>query len=751
MVNPIPKFAKNVWTKWNIRGAILTSLSLQVVLIFLAPFRKRTRNSIVVLSLWSTYLIADYVANFCIGLISNKYGDQDTSISNVNDFLLAFWAPFLLLHLGGPDTITAFSLEDNELWLRHMLGLFVQLGLTGYVFLLTLPANTMWLPTTLVFLAGIIKYAERTRSLQLASNSNFRKSCVRDPDPGPNYAKLMEEYKSRKDAGLPTSITTMPEPELEPGANSTKAEVEKPQKNKNESEGKHEKETLDDVEVVRKAHGLFDTFKGLIVDMIYSFYERSESREYFLKQNAEDALRVIEVELNFMYESFYTKSSVVRTTVGYIFRFVAVSCTVAALVLFVFDQKHGCNEFDVVVTYTLLYGAVALDTVSLLMLIFSDDTFAFDPSKKDRLRGIKIFIVSISRGFLKFNRLKWKEEILSRNVLCRRWSESIAAYNLIYYCLYKKERWWDRYFEYIGATEFVEQLKYEKKKKLRQGLWSFIFEELKRKSGDVDDVETIQRICSSRGSWVIQEGEIRRHDIDKLMPYVDANIVTFDQSLIQWHIATDLLFYDDHKNAQDEDVEEGRGNTDKEDELFRDFSKLLSDYMLYLLIMQPNMMSAIGGIGQIRFQDTWAEANKFFSKRDQKIREDQEKKEMNDQKKRACRKLIDVCTDQEPSSVKGDRSKSVLFDACRLANEIKKLNEKKRWKIIAQVWVELLSYAASNCRPITHVQQLGKGGEFISLVWLLMTHLGLAKQFQIKEGHARAKLIVGEEDMNKSS
>ncbi|MBA0862126.1 hypothetical protein Goshw_004800, partial [Gossypium schwendimanii] len=26
-----------------------------------------------------------------------------------NSDLLAFWAPFLLLHLGGPDTITAFA------------------------------------------------------------------------------------------------------------------------------------------------------------------------------------------------------------------------------------------------------------------------------------------------------------------------------------------------------------------------------------------------------------------------------------------------------------------------------------------------------------------------------------------------------------------------------------------------------------------------------------------------------------------
>jgi len=79
------------------------------------------------------------------------------------------------------------------------------------VFLLTLPENTLWIPTALVFMAGVIKFAERTRSLQCASLSNFRQSMVQHPDPGPNYAKLMEELKSIQEAGLPAAIVTMPE------------------------------------------------------------------------------------------------------------------------------------------------------------------------------------------------------------------------------------------------------------------------------------------------------------------------------------------------------------------------------------------------------------------------------------------------------------------------------------------------------------------------------------------------------------
>ncbi|KAI5012756.1 hypothetical protein ZWY2020_025022 [Hordeum vulgare] len=46
---------------------------------------------------------------------------------NSSPIIFAFWTPFLLLHLGGPDTITAYSLEDNELWLRHLIGLLFEL------------------------------------------------------------------------------------------------------------------------------------------------------------------------------------------------------------------------------------------------------------------------------------------------------------------------------------------------------------------------------------------------------------------------------------------------------------------------------------------------------------------------------------------------------------------------------------------------------------------------------------------------
>lgn len=148
--------------------------------------------------------------------------------------------------------------------------------------------------------------------------------------------------------------------------------------------------------------------------------------------------------------------------------------------------------------------------------------------------------------------------------------------------------------------------------------------------------------------------------------------------------------------------------------------------MLYLLVKQPKMMSAVEGIGQIRYQDTCAEARKFFSRRGIKLVSEKNRKgEENVAKlKDACNKIYEIKTSVKPVDVKGDRSKSVLFNGCILAKELEKLNKGER-KIMSRVWVELLSYAASHCRAETHAHVLSKGGKLVTFVWLLMAHFGI--------------------------
>lgn len=807
MVNPIPESVKRVWDNWNIRGIILFSLFLQTILILFAPFRKSTANRLMIMLIWSAYLLADWAANFAVGLIADTHRDNQASKPEKSD-LLAFWAPFLLLHLGGPDTITAFALEDNELWIRHFFGLVFQAIAAVYIFLLSLPGNKLFIPTILTFAAGFIKYFERTCALYFASLDRFRDSMLQEPDPGLNYVKIMEEYASWIEAKIPTKIFMLPEPTRKPIFNDTDIQTK---------DGE-----FDDLDVVHRACYFSKIFKGLLVDIIFSFRERDESRHFFYgrkpeeasEEASEEAYRIIEVELNLFYETFYTKVEVIRSAAGYIMRFLSFGSVVVALSFFHLNvEKHGFDNFDVRLTYILIFGAICLDTIALFMLIFSDRTFAAlkKTDHEPKSSGRKTSGMATALGwFFSLKRPQWREcphkqgcKVLATHFLHRRWSGSFSGQNLIRYCLKRRptvvhkfksclhldtfissiaitagkvngfflhirkviitclgpicrkvidylvskfnhylpirkvtsvllivkiicliRSKSNKFINSLGINDFVNEIFYVSHEPLSKDLWSFIFKELKKKSEYEIDTVTARRISLTRGDWIFEADSESVHNENfksvrnDLKPYIAEN--AFDKSLLLWHIATELLY----------NTDEG---ADKEVDNDREFSRLLSDYMLYLLITQSGLMSAVAGIGKIRFRDTCAEAKRFFKSKN--VTSDKNIKD-------ACDEILSVNTYAEPAEVKGDRSKSLLFEATMLAKQLKKL-DKSKWKLISKMWVELSSYAASHCDARSHAQQLSKGGELITFVWLLMSHFGLGKQFQINNDQGRATLIVG--------
>ncbi|PON80048.1 hypothetical protein PanWU01x14_004980 [Parasponia andersonii] len=736
----IPESLKSLWDKWNIQGFMMLSLSLQIILVLFAPLRKRTTKAWLLSLVWSSYLLADWVASFAIGLISNSQTNINNNIPNSpgkeihGNQLSAFWAPFLLLHLGGPDTITAFSLEDNALWLRHLFGLIFQCVSEIYVFVQALSSNQLLVPTALLFVAGIIKYVERTRALYLASLDTLQKSMKKPKSPDDkyssfDYATYMEEYyEPRKDVSRGTASN------VAPLCFSNYFSIEG---------------NLDEIAVVQHAYHFFGIFKCLLADLVFSLFDRRESEAYFGERTSEDALRVISVELNFFYQVLYTKVVVVRSKMGYIFRFMSSSAVFVAFFLFYSSEKHNYHNVDIKITYTLLCGAMALEAIGILMLVFSDWTVAAlrvegtghrNTSRNTTtlwkakfIQKISSWVAIILGEYLKLRRPNWSREDSSnlldwaRKVLFRRWSESVCCYNLIDYCLKESPKVnnnniildylsfsYIKLIDVLGLKEFRDKMKYISSKPLSKELWDFILQNLKNHPNDYH--ETRNRVSSTRGSFVLQSNDWKNH-YDDLMAFdnsVDFDQIDFDQSLLMWHIATELCY-----STEDKDF-----IVNIDDLHRREYSKILSDYMVYLIIMQPTMMSSISGIAQTRFRDTCAEAKKFFGQRKLGPGVEQEV---------ACSRILRVNTDVDPAFLKGDTDKSVLFYGSILAKRLDNKLKEQKWKVISQAWVEMLAYAAGHCGPTSHVQLLSKGGELISYVWLLMVHFGMAGNFQIRD------------------
>ncbi|XP_039778205.1 uncharacterized protein LOC120645488 [Panicum virgatum] len=159
------------FNEWEIQLLVLLSFVLQIFLFFTGRLRQRGAKFLSG-TIWVAYLVADLIAVYALGLLSEQEANAVTENQNLIAF---FWAPFLLIHLGGQDTITAFSLEDNSLWLRHLLNLIVQVVLALYVFWKSTAWRNVWLlvPGIFMFIAGIIKYGERTMALMYGNLQNI--------------------------------------------------------------------------------------------------------------------------------------------------------------------------------------------------------------------------------------------------------------------------------------------------------------------------------------------------------------------------------------------------------------------------------------------------------------------------------------------------------------------------------------------------------------------------------------------------
>ncbi|XP_065025165.1 uncharacterized protein LOC135650026 [Musa acuminata AAA Group] len=738
----IPTKIRKLWSAEEIRILVLLSLGLQIVLIFVSLFRKRCQNRLLSFILWTSYLGADYVAALALGNLLND--ETEASEQNINGDLTAFWAPFLLLHLGGPDTITSYSREDNELWLRHLLGMILEVSVAILVFLESLPSPHLWKVAIVVFTAGILKYAERTLALRSASMDRLRRSKISN---APNYAKLMQEYHCRVSCGLNADISMdkVPLPPLP-----------------------KEALRISEEDIIIGAYRFFQTVKRLAMDLWLGFQDLIDSQTFFLQLDAIKAFQVVEVELSLLHDILHTKAVHVHTLKGRLVPALSLSLVVLAFVLFHRSGRHNFSEADVIITYTLLVAALALEAIAAVLLVFSDWTVVALQESRKLERSINDRLKELIRLF-KLNRLIVK--ILG----VTRWSNSMRQCNLLCICLRDyKQTTFTRILHFLGLKELWDSYWDVKVTDVGKDQKRLIFDELKKKTYSAEGYSTnYKRLRSCKGEWVLQE---KGH-----MELAWSVKKEFDESALLWHIATSICYQKEKNGAKadklttdlrtnvkmddtvegNKDLEVNQSSSDKGKETnccHRKMSKEISDYLMYLVVFQPSLLPA--GIGKIRFQDTCAEAKRFFTDNAREIESEDQYKEASllkvikelvkpkredlpPMEKAACRKLLEVLDPLlDPVQVKGTRSTSVLFDACKLVDDLNKSKMSRPWIVISAVWVEMLCHAASSCNSYAHAKQLSQGGELLTHVWLLMAHMGIAEQYRIEGGDARAKFVV---------
>ncbi|XP_022777236.1 uncharacterized protein LOC111318628 [Durio zibethinus] len=674
MMEALIQNLENLWKDWQLRGLLLLSLIFQTILIVMGNHRKYSYQLLVRFAVWVAYLASDTVATMALGIISNDLGDtSDNGKSDANIELHVFWAPFLLLHLGGPDTITAYALEDNELWLRHLLGLALKAGVAFYTYLMAWRGSHLSILSTLMVFVGLSKYVERTWVLRSASSQQIKGSTlVRRDLLGSSNPNLLKEYDVKKEGGcnlIPNRVIDIQLPmetfAFEDNSNSKTNEL-------------------------LKAYGLLQIFKRIFVNLLLTSRHRDSSLAIFQNLSFEKAFKVVEMELAFMYDLLYTKASVVYSRWGLGLRCINLSLTCIVLVLFsLADDKHKYNKADLVITFLLLVLAIVLDIYAALVILFSDWTFVWLSLHK------KTSILKAIASIQLFNN--------------PRWSNSMAQFNLLDFALREKPMIYDpilsevkphlchrilKHFKFLGIAEKQEKERYVTKEVIPSTLKEWIFKHLKERAkikAKVHDTSDVGR----------QKFGVDIHGHSELKWSVEKG---FDERILIWHIATDICYYSE---------ELGEAIPSK-----RHMSILMSRYMMHLLVNYPAMLQA--GIGDILIEDTCAEVIDFCNT-----------PEPPKNKRDTYDKLVKATTGVEFLGRRYSARKSMLMDGSSLARSLNEIsNKEEKWSLIADTWVEMLAHAASHCEGSQHRQHLRRGGQLLTHVWLLMAHLGLTDHFQ---------------------
>lgn len=633
------------WEQWDIQILVILSFTLQVILLLFAGTRRRAGLGLFRTLLWLAYLMADYTAIYALGhmSISSRSGGHQ---------LMPFWAPFLLLHLGGPDTITAYAFQDNQLWLRHLLTLVVQVIGAAYVLFQFVAvgrnSSTLLVAAALMFISGCLKYGERTWALKCG------------------HMDSITSYQHRydyKQGGV----------------------------HRNPYQGREGGNKLDTEEVLLAAHYTQSFWQGLLADLYVMQASQYDVVRQGIRLNGDLYLyELIGMQLSLMYDILYTKAAVIHTWCGFCIRIISPLSAAAAFLLFQFSGKDAYSRVDIVITYVLLVGALVLEVASSL-----------------RAGGSSWACATLhARGWHRLCSAVMRVRRLLKAAERRACLNSIGQYNLLDICTDAKDDLRGKMAKMMGLQGWWQKLHYASTIPISDGIKTLVIAEIRKR--DIEDLR------NARGKWILKERRMYE-DLTRV-----ADETELDRCIIAWHVATDLYL-----SMCPEDEEEGGGGGAAS--TVRDDIRVLSNYMLFLLVVHPYQLP--GAVRSVRFKQNYL----YFHHLWWELLRSTKEETLNSSRSSIVKKIAEylIPADKMHKYVSGVGEErygemSAYVDGYWLAGMLLG----NRWRlpiadvlqVIAGVWVEMLCYAANHCGEESHARKLSTGGEFINAVWILMAH-----------------------------
>ncbi|KAF7074164.1 hypothetical protein CFC21_079074 [Triticum aestivum] len=387
----------------------------------------------------------------------------------------------------------------------------------------------------------------------------------------------------------------------------------------------------------------------MFVDQYAPYSVRIEGLTSFLKLDYKDAYSELQKGLGKTFDGMYTRVGSINTGLGAGSFLLLPFLALASIVLFATSGKDGQNEKDIRVTYILLCSTTVLELWYPLLLFL----YLLDPCIFNFFNG----------PFEGWHDMASQHNIMS---LCVRKKKptflmKVATFNFL--------RELVNQHLYIQQVPIAYQITGTVRRHMEDGWKEYIRDPASYKSFSALRGQLALRMHHHQLAWSLK------------MP--------FDESVLVWHVARDLCFYQPNTSAQ---CQQGEA---------KQRGREISNYMFYLLLIRPEMLM----LGAKSYLVTLAS---------DKIVENS-KGLLEPTEESLAREIFNL----SPSAP------DMVSNACKLAKALMELGGDERWTLIQGVWVEMLCYSASRCRGYLHAKSLGDGGECLTYIYLLWSFMGM--------------------------
>ncbi|KAF7046847.1 hypothetical protein CFC21_055843 [Triticum aestivum] len=694
--------------------------------VLLGSRRRRSRNKIIVNLLRGAYIVSFPVFVYTIGLVQSVEAPKQ-----LDSQLL--WAVGLLLLLGSVDGMSAFTRQEVEnskgVQAEHMIKTVLVLWLLvsrsdvsegGWILLLYF---------LLCWVYSILRVAQRMKALRKASSAQ---GLVRSAKVVADYMQDVyasdDRIHSPMDMAKCKYLVLGEEKDSSPPSKAPSYLSEVGSKGKLvtfdmiwNSKGKLlPSPTPDDnqkpvpLKDTCLSFALFKLLKRRFCPGLPIAEEGDPEALKFVLAKGKHAFHLVEVELSFLYDFFYTKYPALFPAAPAalrVLRFIVLIVLFKVLLLdFVYE---GIISYSNIPAEFLENNTGYSSSHAVVFILFNNILVVFMILSIDILQDVATgysnwaivhyvcdYVRSKGRidnkGWWMTAKRWWKRGFGIRRALIK-WVAARRAKN--------PAHWWNNK---LGQYSLLNSCGYTAHK---TNAFSLLTLRLLEKTGEgrkrgkditlSDEIkdEVLSSLEKSGGRLSVdRSGDLRNKVLQ--LDWAPLDLSRSTRTVLVWHIATTICV----------DQDQGTNNSD------RRVATTLSNYCAYLLAFVPDMLPDHSYTATQILDAVILDARK---------RLDTTKSSLSDR----CKMMLQL---GKTHNSKMEQDVSILILGASLADKLLAENERPPWKLLAAFWADLVLFLAPSDKADVHADHLATGGEFMTHLWALLTHAGIVHRPDIR-------------------